>query len=500
MKYLHLYIIIFLTVSLSGSLFGQVECVTDPPLPPVLTSVSVQPETGNTMFTWTLSPSTGIAAYILYSYKNGDGMPIDTIWDPAATGYTLSSTATKYFSVSYVVAAMRLPRCTSIFSNVLNSIFEEATIDTCLKRIRVSWNSYQSLPAIPLIKLAGYSVLLSVNGSNFSESANVSATETSYTLNDFNINSNYCFEVHANLEGGAFSTSNKTCLLTKMQRPPQWINADQATINPENKIALTFTIDPISEIKQFSLERKTGKTGIFKEISKPVSVNGLVHYTDNQANTDSIYYYRISAINSCNLSVLESNLASNIVLLSETSGNNIILSWNPYRNWLGTVSSYRLFINTGTGFEEKAVISSGDSVFVQAYQQIMYEVSGSKVCFYLSATEKSNPHGITGESISSQTCISPTEIITVPNVFTPNNDMHNDLFRPVLSFTPLEYHLVISDRQGTLLFETRDWLEAWNGSRNGDPQPQGVYLWFLKLTTPTGKVISRTGTVTIIRK
>jgi gliding motility-associated-like protein len=285
-----------------------------------------------------------------------------------------------------------------------------------------------------------------------------------------------------------------------MQRPPQWINADQASINQEDKIALSFTIDPLSEIRQFSLERKAGTADIFKEISKPVSVSGSVHYVDNQAKTDSIYYYRLSAVNSCSLTVLESNLASNMVLISETSGNNIILSWNPYRKWLGTIASYRLFINTGTGFEEKEVISSGDSVFVQAYQQIMYDVSGNKVCFYLSATEKSNPYGITGESISSQTCILPAEIITVPNVFTPNNDAQNDLFRPVLSFTPLVYHLTISNRQGTLLFETRDWLESWNGSQNGDPQPQGVYLWFLKLTTPTGKVISRTGTVTIIKK
>jgi gliding motility-associated-like protein len=285
-----------------------------------------------------------------------------------------------------------------------------------------------------------------------------------------------------------------------MQRPPLWINADQATINPDDKITLSFTIDPLSEIRQFSLDRKTGISGVFKEISKPVSVNGVVQYTDSNARTDSIYFYRLSAVNSCNLSVLVSNLASNIVLSSESSGNNITLSWNHYKNWLGTISSYGLFINTGQGFEEKVVISSGDSTFVQPYRQIMYEVSGKEVCFYIRATEISNPYGITGESRSSQTCISPTEIITVPNVFTPNNDIHNDFFRPVLSFTPLEYHLIISDRQGTLLFETRDWLQEWNGSGNGNPQPQGVYLWFLKLTTPTGKLISRTGTVTIIRK
>jgi gliding motility-associated-like protein len=500
MKKLNLFIIIAILFFLPVGVFGQVECVTDPPLPPVLTSVSVQPETGSTIFTWTPSPSTGIAAYILYSYKNGDGMPIDTIWDPAATSYTLSNTATKYFSVSYVVASMRLPRCTSIFSNVLNSIFEVAAIDTCMKKITVSWNDYQSIPVIPQIKLTGYSVLLSVDGGPFSISGNVNGSETGFTLSDFNINSEYCFEVRANLEGGAFSTSNKTCLSTKMQRPPQWINADQATINSLNNVTLSYSIDPLSEIRQFSLRRKTGTTGTFKEITKLVSVNGSVIFTDNLAIPDSINYYRLSAVNSCNISVMESNISSNIVLRSETSGNNIILSWNPYKDWLGTISSYRLYINTGNGFEEKEIIPAGDSVFIQPYRQIMYQVSGNEVCFYISASEKSNPHGITGVSISSKTCILPIEIITVPNVFTPDNDLHNDLFRPVLSFTPVQYHLIISDRHGTQLFDSRNYPEEWDGSRNGNPLPQGVYLWFLKVTTPTGKVISRTGTVTIISK
>ena len=158
-----------------------------------------------------MSPSPDIAAYILYSYKNGDGMPLDTIWDPAATSYTLSSTVTKYFSVSYVIAAMRRPTCTSIFSNVLNSIFEEVSIDTCTKKIIVSWNSYQSLP----VKVTGYSVLLSVNGGIYTETGNISAGETRFILNDFTINSQYCFVVRANLEDGKFSTSNKNLHINK---------------------------------------------------------------------------------------------------------------------------------------------------------------------------------------------------------------------------------------------------------------------------------------------
>jgi len=41
-----------------------------------------------------------------------------------------------------------------------------------------------------------------------------------------------------------------------MVRPPEWINADQATVNNDNKIAVSFTVDPLSEITNFKLERE----------------------------------------------------------------------------------------------------------------------------------------------------------------------------------------------------------------------------------------------------
>jgi gliding motility-associated-like protein len=284
-----------------------------------------------------------------------------------------------------------------------------------------------------------------------------------------------------------------------MQRPPLWINADQATVNSEGKITVSFTIDPSSDITRFSLERKDGPAP-FKEISQPLSNNSTVVYTDNQAIANNINYYKLTALNSCGLPVTVSNQASNMVLSAEQSGNDIILSWNPYKTWLGNIDLYRLFVNTGSGYEENAEIPAGDSLFIQRYQQIMFEVTGNKVCFYITASEKFNPYGVSGHSNSSEICTYPTEIVTVPNVFTPNNDLDNDLFKPVLSFTPVDYHLIISDRQGKVLFETRDFHAEWDGSQNGNPQPQGVCLWFLKLTTPSGKTIKKTGTVTIIRK
>jgi hypothetical protein len=473
------------------------------PDPPVLTTVSVQPGIGKTDFTWTLSPSTGIAAYIVYTYKNGDGTAIDTLWDPSATSYSVPSTDTRYYSVSYVLASYRLPGipgtvgCPSPLSNVLSTIFANADIDTCNSKIMISWNSYLPVPK----KVTGYTVLVSVNGNIFTEAETVGAEKNSYTINDFSINSDYCFIIRANLEGGYSSTSNKTCLSTDMVRPPDWINADYASVNSDNKISLSFTIDPASEINRFILERKKGFSGSFQVVAQPVPVNGSVLYTDARADVDTIYFYRLLAVNSCNIPVTVSNIASNLVLSLEKAGNDIKLTWNSYRTWAGINSGYGVFVNTGNGYAERAPVNFSDTVFILKYKEIMYEISGNKVCFYISATENSNPHGIvSGHSLSSTVCTEPTELITVPNVFTPGSGSVNAFFKPVLSFTPKSYHLIVSNRQGKVLFETSDFNESWDGSGNSKPEPQGIFLWFLKVTTPSGKSVSRTGTVTIINK
>lgn len=469
---------------------AQINCIV--PESPVLNLVSVEPETGNTLIKWDLSPSAGIAAYVLYTYNNGVGIAFDTLWDASATSYVYSTPASKYYSVSYVVAAHRLPNCISPLSNHLNTIYTKAVIDTCNRRITVSWNSYISEPK----KVTNYTIMGSINGGIFSSFAEVSTNEVSYVLDNFNTDSDYCFFVIANLEGGESSKSNKACLSTEMQRPPDWINADYATVN-DKVIELSFTIDPNSEISNFSLGRKTGSTGSFNEIAKPVSSNGKVKYIDSKANIESINYFRLSAINSCNKPITASNIASNLVLKMHIDGNDIHLSWNRYAQWNGKIESYRIEANTGNGFEQISEAAPTDTSYIIDYHNIMYDVSAKEVCFRVGAAEISNPYGITGASMSQPECTIPVEKITVPDVFTPNNDLINDLFRPVLSFTPLEYHLIITDRQSKVLFDSRIFNESWDGSAGGKPVPQGVYLWYLNVLTPSHTTISKTGTIAV---
>jgi hypothetical protein len=156
------YIIKILIVLLSLLPYSALSqnCVV--PDPPGLQLVSVQFETGKTEFSWTLSPSAGVAGYIIYSYKIDGGQPrgdrFITIPDPTVTNFSYSTPTSRYFSSEYTVAAYRLPlisgndSCISKFSNILNSIFASASIDTCNNKIMISWNTYPSIPG----KVTGY--------------------------------------------------------------------------------------------------------------------------------------------------------------------------------------------------------------------------------------------------------------------------------------------------------------------------------------------------------
>lgn len=486
------YIAIILLVQLS-LLNAQPD--VDPPVSPVIDLVSVDHSTGYVSISWIRSPSTDVSAYVIYLFKNGRGFDIDTIYDPSADSYIYTGSGSRYFSESFVVAAVDTAGNISPLSlPPLNTIHVSARIDTCNKTITVSWNGYPSVPR----QVLGYSLFASVNGEPFSELAQAEPGKESLTVNDFYVDSEYIFFVRASLTGGSFSGSNETPINTKMQRPPGWINADYATVTPENEIQLSFTIDPLSEISSYVLEKKTGSSGDFSALYTINSSGKKLLYSDNKADISMVNTYRLRALNNCNNTTTISNITSNIVLMAEKNENEIVLRWNKYREWTGINDSYILFINTGSSFSERYSLPGNDTTFTIPYSSLMYEVSLKGICFIIKAMEGINPYGDNGMSSSCQACIQVTERITVPTIFTPDNNSLNDLFAPSLSFTPLSYKLVITDKKRRVVFETGNFSESWDGSLNGQLQPEGVYLWFLNVRTPSGQEIVRTGTVTLI--
>jgi gliding motility-associated-like protein len=158
----------------------------------------------------------------------------------------------------------------------------------------------------------------------------------------------------------------------------------------------------------------------------------------------------------------------------------------------------KIILNKGDGLPLFLPVPLGDTTLSVGVSDYMYQAVNGTLCFRAVLYESENPYGSNGTATSNSGCFEIAELINVPNLFTPDGNLVNDLFRPVLSFTPLSYELVITDTGRHILFKSNDPLEAWDGKNNGSPLPEGVYLWILKIRTTSGRVISRSGNVTLM--
>ncbi|RMF00713.1 MAG: gliding motility-associated C-terminal domain-containing protein [Bacteroidetes bacterium] len=89
----------------------------------------------------------------------------------------------------------------------------------------------------------------------------------------------------------------------------------------------------------------------------------------------------------------------------------------------------------------------------------------------------------------------------VPNFFSPNNDMSNDVFRPFFSFEPDAVEVFVYNRWGQLVFEgsgTTPDAYTWDGQVNGKPAPSDVYIYRIQVTLD-GVPVSQEGQVTLAR-
>jgi gliding motility-associated-like protein len=102
-------------------------------------------------------------------------------------------------------------------------------------------------------------------------------------------------------------------------------------------------------------------------------------------------------------------------------------------------------------------------------------------------------------AISEQGCIDSTsQLITVsddvvmfaPNTFIPDGDGLNDSWMPVFSsgFNIENYELMIFNRWGQVVFETKDYLQGWDGKFSGIFVQDGVYSFKIKFRLSSDKI------------
>ena len=70
--------------------------------------------------------------------------------------------------------------------------------------------------------------------------------------------------------------------------------------------------------------------------------------------------------------------------------------------------------------------------------------------------------------------------VHVPNAFTPNGDGKNDLFKILGTEKLTSLHLVVFNRWGEKVFESREKDKGWYGRLHGKKVPTGTYIYMLQ--------------------
>jgi gliding motility-associated-like protein len=88
--------------------------------------------------------------------------------------------------------------------------------------------------------------------------------------------------------------------------------------------------------------------------------------------------------------------------------------------------------------------------------------------------------------------------LMIPNVFTPNNDLVNDVFK-IKGYNITNFKAMIFDRWGLELFAWNDVQQGWDGKVNGNVCNDGTYFYIILCRDADNKDIKKQGSFTLFR-
>lgn len=208
----------------------------------------------------------------------------------------------------------------------------------------------------------------------------------------------------------------------------------------------------------------------------------------NSSNTGSVVTTNGGTVTVSNTNSCGTATATIIVTVTNL---NASLSANPIS---GTTPLTVDFTNNSIGATTYLWdFGNGTSANTQTVSSQTYNVVGSYVVYLL----------VTSGScldIDSLTInvLNQAGTIVIPNVFTPNGDSINDVFR-VTGFNIIDFNCTIFDRWGLQMFAWEGIKNGWDGKTNDKDVPDGTYFYIINAKDIDGAEIKKQGTVTLFK-
>jgi len=219
------------------------------------------------------------------------------------------------------------------------------------------------------------------------------------------------------------------------------------------------------------------------------SLYGGVSFTTPPLTATTTYYVDATSTGNCisartpAVAHVLDILATPAVTATTVTSNSVTFSWPAIPGATG----YEVSVNGGS-FTAPSSGATGTTHIInglspQQTVNITVHALGSLVC---------------QQSTGSATATTLTDEIYVPNIFTPNADGKNDILY-VYGNIIQSMRMQVFNQWGEKVFESTDKNSGWDGSYKGRQQPVGVYVYAIRITTTSGNVIDKKGSITLIR-
>lgn len=317
---------------------------TLPPSESHINSVSVRSNTAVDIV-WEINPAPDLAAYVLYRLNAATNFfeVIHVEQNISNTGFTLttsySDTGLNTLANTYTYKLQAIDHCG--YSIPLEYLTAHTTVNVSAQpagsAINVSWTPYQGCP------VSSYEVFRCEAGQPYEFIGTVDGNTLEFIDSTFICPTDYSYRILAtDLCGNAFNSYSDTALAIPAVTVADQVAGMVRSTVVDNLYVLTEWLAPTvlpEKVIRYDIYRSTdNSTFEFQESVLPEQTS----YMDLSVDVQKVnYYYRIHAVNACNLGEAPSGTSSTVVLDGEMDEEyRTHLHWTPYTGWENGVEYY----------------------------------------------------------------------------------------------------------------------------------------------------------------
>jgi gliding motility-associated-like protein len=479
------------------------------PAIPTITSVSVNPITGQAELNWNVNTSGDTDGYIVYSCNGSTVNLIDTVFGINTTqfGDLLSTPSTG--PECYLLSA--IDTCysgtppspnTSPTGSVCNcTIFlSPASYTLCNNTIDFDWTAYSGWNS----GVDYYVVMHSIDGINYIpvDTVDGNTLEGVHEFSSITSGLHY-YGVVAYSNTGSTSASNIQIVNISYPNPPSINYITSVSVNSAKTIDITVRTEVTLVPHKYILQRKNLYAPYDWEYHMDITQSATnIVFTDVDVNSDDVIYdYRVIVQNPCGYYVDTTNVGRNIRLRGANNSELLLnsLNWSEYVEWENGVQEYQILRSIDGAAE---TLASTNTTGQQAFSEDLEPFLSSKGQFCYRIQAYSEPISYfpneTFSSYSNKKCLDQEPLIWIPNAIMIHGE--NPLFFPVISFADTStYTLNIFSRWGDYVFETNKLSEKWDGQMNGEYVHENAYVYYITVKDGRGVLHERRGLITVLK-